>query len=109
MHAPDLPEPIAAYFAADRRDGRAVAQCFTDDAVVRDEGREHAGAAAIEAWKTAASARYRYTAEPLGIAREDDSYLVRARVSGDFPGSPAELRYRFRLAGERIVSLEVGG
>lgn len=108
MPAPDLPAPIAAYFTADRGDSRAVAQCFTDDAVVRDEGRDHVGPAEIEAWKRAASARYRYTAEPLGIAAEEDGYLVRARVSGDFPGSPAELRYRFRLAGDRIASLEVG-
>src|SRR2546422_11663623 len=33
-----LPKPIAAYFAADRGDGEAVSQCFTDNAVVKDEG-----------------------------------------------------------------------
>jgi hypothetical protein len=32
-----LPKPIAAYFAADKGDGDAVAACFTDDAVVIDE------------------------------------------------------------------------
>jgi len=39
-----LPEPIAAYFEADRRDGAAVARCFTNDGVVIDEGRTYAGA-----------------------------------------------------------------
>ena len=29
----ELPNPVAAYFAADRLDGDAVAKCFTDDAV----------------------------------------------------------------------------
>jgi len=33
-----LPKPVAAYFAADRDDAEAVAQCFTESAVVKDEG-----------------------------------------------------------------------
>src|SRR5258706_12327316 len=58
-----LPKPIAAYFAADRGDGEAVSQCFTDNAVVKDEGHTHKGRAAIKAWKTDASAKYEYTSE----------------------------------------------
>ena len=49
----NLPKPIAAYFAADRGDGEAVSQCFTDNAIVKDEGHAHRGRAAIEAWKIA--------------------------------------------------------
>jgi hypothetical protein len=43
----NLPEPIAAYFEADRRDGDAVARCFTNEGVVMDEGRAYAGLAVI--------------------------------------------------------------
>ena len=44
----NLPEPIAAYFDADKRgDADAVARCFTKDAVVEDEGHRHSGRAAI--------------------------------------------------------------
>jgi hypothetical protein len=32
-----LPEPVAAYFAADKLDGVAISRCFTEDAVVKDE------------------------------------------------------------------------
>jgi hypothetical protein len=39
MTSLNLPEPIAAYFDADRRDGAAVARCFTKQAFVNDEGR----------------------------------------------------------------------
>ena len=35
-----LPEPIAAYFDADKRDGEAVARCFTNQGVVEDEGQD---------------------------------------------------------------------
>ena len=46
-----LPEPIAAYFDADKRDGEAVARCFTNQGVVEDEGQRHSGPVAIKAWK----------------------------------------------------------
>ena len=39
----DLPKPIQAYFAADGSDGKAVAQCFTENAVVTDEGHSYQG------------------------------------------------------------------
>jgi hypothetical protein len=102
-----LPEPIAAYFEADRRDGDAVAHCFTNEAVVMDEGRTHVGRAAIKAWKTAASTRFSYIAEPFALEKKDRKYIVTSRVTGDFPGSPADLRFIFTLERGRIASLEI--
>ena len=107
MKALDLPEPIAAYFDADRHDGQAVARCFTKDGVVLDEGHTHAGPAAIEAWKTDAASKYTYTATPQTLETQGRSYLVTSRVSGDFPGSPVDLRYHFVLDGDRIAQLEI--
>jgi hypothetical protein len=107
MNDLDLPEPIAAYFDADRQDGQAVARCFTRDGVVLDENKTHAGFAAIEAWKTESSARYNYTAEPHTLQAQGRSYIVTSRVSGDFPGSPLDLRYTFLLERGKIASLEV--
>lgn len=103
----DLPEPIAAYFDADRQDGQAVARCFTREGVVRDEGHTHAGPDAISAWKAASSARYTYTAEPHALETRGRSYVVTSRVSGDFPGSPLDLRYTFQLERGKIASLEI--
>ena len=102
-----LPEPIEAYFEADRRDGRAVARCFTNDGVVMDEGRTHAGPAAIDAWKTAASAKFTYTAEPFALEKHGRDHIVTSRVTGDFPGSPVDLRYTFTLERGKIASLEI--
>jgi hypothetical protein len=102
-----LPEPIAAYFAADRRLPDAVTQCFTANAVVADEGRTYTGTDAIKAWKAAASARYTYTATPLALQQEEGAQVVTSRVVGDFPGSPVDLRYRFRLERGLIASLEI--
>jgi len=107
MKALDLPEPIAAYFDADRQDGQAVARCFTREGVVLDEGRTHAGPAAIETWKNEASAKYTYTARPHTLETQGRHYVVTSQVSGDFPGSPLDLRYIFLLERGKIASLEV--
>lgn len=107
MNDLDLPEPIAAYFDADRHDGQAVARCFTSDGVVVDEGKTHSGLAAIAAWKTESSARYNSTSTPRALEMQGRSAVVTSRVSGDFPGSPLELRYTFVLERGKIASLEV--
>src|SRR5688572_15993010 len=103
----NLPEPIAAYFQADRQDGQAVARCFTKDGLVLDEGHTHSGLAAIEAWKTDSTSKYTYTAEPHTLETQGRSYIVTSQVSGDFPGSPLDLRYRFTLERGKIASLEI--
>jgi SnoaL-like protein len=102
-----LPEPIAAYFNADRRDGGAVARCFTKHAVVRDEGQTHSGPAAIKAWKTEASAKYSYTSEPFAVERKEGRYVVTSRITGNFPGSPVHLRFVFQLERGKIAFLEI--
>jgi hypothetical protein len=102
-----LPEPIAAYFNADKHDGEAVARCFTKQAVVKDEGRTHSGLAAIKAWKTGASAKYSYISEPVSVEQKEGHYIVTSRLTGNFPGSPIDLRFVFRLERRKIAHLEI--
>lgn len=103
----DLPPPVAAYFAADTTGPEAVARCFTDGAVVIDERQEYRGHTAITRWKAEASAKYRYSVERLGVQVSGDHATVTGRVTGDFPGSPVELQYRFTLEGDKIARLEI--
>jgi hypothetical protein len=107
MTALTLPDPIAAYFAADPLGADAIARCFTRQAVVKDEGRTHAGLDAIKAWKAAASAAYTYTSKPFALEQNEGFSIVTSRVTGNFPGSPVDLRYRFRLERGLITSLEI--
>ena len=103
----NLPKPIAAYFIADEVDGEAVSQCFTENAVVKDEGHTHKGRAAIKAWKTDASAKYEYTSEPIACEEKDGKTVVTCHLVGNFPGSPVDLRFIFILEGGKISSLEI--
>jgi hypothetical protein len=103
----DLPKPIAAFFTAEQADSEAVSQCFTEDAVVKDEGHTYNGRAAIKKWKEDASAKYQYTSKPFAYEQKDGKCIVTSRLAGNFPGSPADLRFFFELKGERIASLEI--
>ena len=105
--SPSLPKPIAAYFTADSGDGEAVSQCFTENSVVKDEGHTHKGRAAIKKWKTDASAKYRYTSEPFACEEKDGKIVVTSHLVGNFPGSPVDLRFFFKLDGDKIASLEI--
>ena len=103
----DLPQPIAAFFIADKSDGDAVCQCFTDTAVVQDEGHTYRGRAAIKQWKADASSKYQYTSEPFACEQKDGKFVVTSRLTGNFPGSPVDLRFFFGLDGDKIASLEI--
>ena len=103
----NLPKPIEAYFAADGGDGEAVARCFTENAVVKDEGHSYNGLAAIKQWKTDSSKKYTYTSAPFASEEKDGKTIVTSRVTGNFPGSPVDLRYCFALEGNKIASLEI--
>jgi hypothetical protein len=104
----NLPTPIAIYIEAENRGGvKALAQCFAEDAVVRDEGQTIKGLPAIKEWKAETKKKYQHTIEPLASARKDGRTIVTNRLTGNFPGSPIELEFVFTLHGDKIVSLEI--
>lgn len=106
MNALTLPEPIAAYFAAEHNP-EALARCFTAQAVMKDDGHTYTGVDAIKAFMAEASAKYSATTVPFALEREDGFQIVKAKVTGNFPGSPIDLSYRFRLERGLIASLEI--
>ena len=103
-----LPAPIQTYFDADQIwGGPAPLAAFTPDAVVRDEGKIYTGPAEIQAWWRAAKAAYQHQAAPREISQDGSLAIVRADVSGQFPGSPAMFTFKFTLDGNMITALEI--
>lgn len=103
-----LPTPIALYIAAENHgDTEAMAQCFAEDAVVRDEDKTIKGLAAIKQWKAETKKKYQHTIEPLSSVQKDGTTIVTNRLAGNFPGSPIELEFVFTLHGDKIVWLEI--
>jgi hypothetical protein len=100
-----LPPAIATYFEA--RDPATLARAFAPGALVQDEGQTHHGPAEIAAWWAAAKAKYKHSATPLDLTEAEGKTVVRASVSGDFPGSPLVLRFAFGLEGGLIRALRI--
>jgi hypothetical protein len=103
-----LPPAIRAYYTAEQgSDFKALAHCFTPEGVVRDEGREIEGRAAIATWMAEAKAKYGHRTEIVSAREADQGWAVRVRVSGSFPNSPVTLEQSFRLADGLIAVLEI--
>ncbi|MGR9059201.1 nuclear transport factor 2 family protein (plasmid) [Rhizobium leguminosarum] len=104
----DMPGIINTYFEADRRnDANALLDTFAVEAFVEDERARHQGVAAIREWWVAAKKAAQYVAEPLECTVDCYKALIRAKVSGQFPGSPVTLTYDFAIKDGKIVSLEI--
>lgn len=103
-----LPPAIAAFFTADRKaNAKAVAECFTENAVVVDEGNTYTGRDAIRQWIANASTQYTYTSEPISLKEDGARTVVTSHLVGNFPGSPVDLRYFFVLHDDKIAELEI--
>ena len=103
-----LPKPISTYLAAvDAKDVNMLALCFSEEAVVHDEGGDYRGLDAIKSWSEETQRKYRYAMEALDASVTGKTVRVRAKVTGSFPGSPVELDHLFTLANDKIISLTI--
>ena len=104
----DLEPPILQYIdGVNAFDADLAAAGFAADAVVHDEGRDHAGLAAVRTWIQDTIARYSTQIAIEKLTRQGDVTVVHATISGRFPGSPLPLRFSFQLHASRIQRLEI--
>jgi hypothetical protein len=104
-----LPVPIDRYVQiANSGTPEAAPECFAADAIVRDEGQTYEGAAAIKNWMAATKKKYNHTITPLELAEQGGHSVLKARLTGSFPGSPVTVNFNFVLAGDKIRSLAIG-
>ena len=103
-----LPPPVDRYVRIENSgDVDALSECFAPNATVRDEGHRYEGLAAIKEWKTATKKKYNHAIVPLEVADRDGKTVLKARLSGSFPGSPVTLEFSFVLVDGKIASLEI--
>lgn len=104
----ELPAPIARYFTADLDpNAQTMADCFSIRATVRDEDHIHTGRDEIRQWKVEYSEKYTAKSTPISVAQDRGRTVVTCHVEGDFPGSPIDLRFFFRVEGDLISELEI--
>jgi hypothetical protein len=103
-----LPDPIDRYVQiANSGAAEAASECFAPHATVYDEGQTYEGVAAIKNWMAATKKKYRPTITPLELAEGGGQSVLKARLAGNFPGSPITVNFTFMLAGGKIHSLEI--
>ena len=104
----DLPEIIQKYVeASNQHDVESVLACFSDDAVVHDEGETLRGKKAIEGWIVKTIEKYKFQLKPLSVKDEQPQIATAIEVSGTFPGSPVTLDYHFVIEKDKILSLTI--
>jgi hypothetical protein len=132
----DVPTVISTYLTAKLgSEVYTILDCFTDDALVHDEGQDHRGRVAIRAWLGELASKYTLTYRVLGAHRwpatapatgpttapatapatgpttaptnAPAAAALRVEVAGNFPGSPVVLHQHFSLAGDRIAALTI--
>ncbi|MGH8102429.1 MAG: nuclear transport factor 2 family protein [Chthoniobacterales bacterium] len=105
---PDLPPIVQSYIdASNAHDVKAIASCFSADAVLRDENATHRGKIDIEHWITTPIEKYKFQFKPLSSQERDNENVVNVEVSGTFPGSPITLDYHFVIDSGKISSLTI--
>ncbi|HWX17406.1 MAG TPA: nuclear transport factor 2 family protein [Chthoniobacterales bacterium] len=104
----NLPRIVQEYVdASNKHDVNSILACFSDEAVVRDEGETLHGKKAIEGWIAKTIERYKFQFKPLSIKDRDPEVIVAVEVSGTFDGSPVSLDYRFAIKNDKIVALTI--
>jgi ketosteroid isomerase-like protein len=103
-----LPPPIDLYIRIENSgDAEALSECFASNATVRDEGHTYEGLAAVRAWKADTKRKYNHTVAPLEMAHRDGKTVLKAKLTGNFPGSPVTLEFSFVLEDGKIASLVI--
>src|SRR5882724_2624329 len=103
-----LPSIIADLLTAQEKyDSNAFSECFSNDAVVFDEGKTYRGKKEIRQWNEMTNAKYKTKYEPLEISNSEDEIILTAKISGTFDGSPARIEYHFTIKEGKIISLRI--
>jgi hypothetical protein len=90
-------------------DSVSYANCFSENAVVFDEGKTHNGRPEILDWIEESNQKYKSVMKPLECAENGTGIVLSAECSGTFPGSPITLQFHFDIADGYIQSLKVTG
>jgi hypothetical protein len=102
----NLPIVIADLVKAQNNfDSVAYSNCFSETALVFDEGKTYNGKIEIQQWIKKANKEFQPVMKPIEYSATEE--ILKAEVSGNFPGSPVVLSYHFKLKDGLIQSLKI--
>jgi hypothetical protein len=107
-----LPQVVQNFIAAaNKPDPEAYVDCFSEDALVLDEGKEWAGKAAIQKWSAEHHFGANITLEPKQHKQHEEEIVVVFKVDGDFDKTglpdPLYLDFYFQIRNLKIKRLMI--
>jgi hypothetical protein len=104
------PTVVTRYLAAaSAGDFAELADCFTANGAVTDEGHTYRGRAEIIGWRESVASQWTFTSTVTSAELvSEHEYSVAVHVVGDFPGGVVDLTYRFVLQDDLIADLTIG-
>lgn len=106
----NLPNPLDALMKAfNTKDSLLFISCFTKDAEIQDKGENQSpiGHQEIKGWFDESLAKFDFTTEPFYFKESADSYYLKVKVTGNFPGSPLNFLYEIHTNGDQIYKLKI--
>ena len=103
---PDLQAPVEAVLAAaNANDTEAFLDCFTEDGVVDDWGREFRGRDEIRAWSDREFIGVKVSLEVTAVEGRNGKTVITAEVGGNGFNGPSH--FRFQLEGDQVTRMTI--
>jgi len=106
----NLPKVITDLIKAqDHFDSVAYVDCFSETAMVFDEGKMHKGRLEIQQWIEEGNQKYRTVMKPIAYSDNGTTGVLSTEISGSFDGSPIILKFHFDIIDGQIQYLKITG
>ena len=103
-----VPSILADFIAAQNsHDSMAFAKLFTNNAFVKDEGKEYVGSDQIRSWNEMTNKKYQTNMQVVDYYNKDGIITLTILMSGTFPGSPLQAKFHFEINGDKIKALTI--
>lgn len=112
MSLNQLPAVILKYIeASNKPDPASFVNCFSEDAVVLDEGKQRFGKQAIKEWSDRNHFGANVTLEPTEVDQVNGEFIVTFKLDGTYDKTglpdPLLLKQHFIIEEERIKNLRI--
>ncbi len=103
-----LPKAIEDYFqSSNSYDSDLLIKCFTEEAILYDEGMAYYGPTAIKEHLVEANNDLLVKTQVTNAIEKNEEIVVTATISGNFEQSPIALDYYFTMRDQKISILRI--
>jgi uncharacterized protein (TIGR02246 family) len=112
MNITQMPQVVKDFITATNKpDADAYLDCFSEDAVVLDEGQKRYGKAAIKKWSNENQFAVNVRLEPQQVKQASNKIIITYKIDGDYDKNgipdPLLLDFHFCIKDDKIVELSI--